>query len=46
LKIIGWSWHFFSMVLDDYLRYIIAWKLFTTMKASDVTDTLELLDQI
>lgn len=28
--------------LDNYSRYIIAWKLCTTMKASDVTDTLEL----
>jgi transposase InsO family protein len=29
-------------VLDDFSRYIIAWKLCTTMKAQDVTDTLEL----
>ena len=29
-------------ILDDYSRYVIAWKLCTTMKASDVTDTLEL----
>jgi transposase InsO family protein len=27
-------------VLDDFSRYIIAWKLCTTMKAEDVTDTL------
>ena len=27
---------------DDFSRYIIAWKLCTTMKAEDVTDTLEL----
>jgi transposase InsO family protein len=29
-------------VLDDFSRYIIAWKLCTTMKAEDVTDTLTL----
>src|SRR6201993_3015456 len=28
--------------LDDYSRYIAAWKLCTTMRAGDVTDTLEL----
>ncbi len=27
-------------VLDDFSRYIVAWKLCTTMKASDVTETL------
>lgn len=41
-KIIGWGWFYLSTVLDDYSRYIIAWKLCTTMCASDVTDTLEL----
>ena len=29
-------------MLDDFSRCIIAWKLCTTMKADDVTDTLEL----
>ena len=29
-------------MLDDFSRYVIAWKLCTTMAASDVTDTLEL----
>jgi transposase InsO family protein len=29
-------------VLDDFSRYIIAWKLCTTMKASDVTETLNM----
>ncbi len=31
-----------STILDDYSRYIVAWKLCTTTKAGDVTDTLEL----
>ena len=40
LKVIGWGWFYLSTILDDYSRYVIAWKLCTTMKASDVTDTL------
>jgi putative transposase len=42
LKVIGWGWFYLSTILDDYSRYIITWKLCTTMKARDVTDTLEL----
>lgn len=42
LKVVGWGWFFLSTVLDDYSRYIIAWKLCTNMRAEDVTDTLEL----
>ncbi len=33
---------FVAQILDDYSRYIIAWKLCTTMKAADVIDTLDL----
>jgi len=42
LKVIGWGWFYLSTILDDYSRYIIAWKLCTTMKTEDVTDTLDL----
>jgi putative transposase len=42
LKVIGWGWFYLSTILDDFSRYIIAWKLCTTMKAEDVTDTLNL----
>jgi putative transposase len=42
LKVIGWGWFYLSSVLDDFSRYLIAWKLCTTMRAEDVTDTLEL----
>ena len=38
----GWGRIYLSTFLDDYSRYIIAWILCTTMKAADVTDTLEL----
>ena len=41
-KIIGWGWMYLSTVLDDFSRHIIAWKLCTTMRAEDVTATLEL----
>ena len=41
-KIIGWGWYYLSTILDDYSRYIIAWKLCSTMRASDVTETIEL----
>jgi transposase InsO family protein/transposase-like protein len=34
-KVTGWGWYFLSTVLDDYSRYIIAWKLFVTMSAED-----------
>jgi transposase InsO family protein len=37
------GWFCLSTILDDFSRYIIAWKLCTTMKAEDVTDTLELV---
>jgi putative transposase len=40
LKVIGWGWFYLSTVLDDFSRYIIAWKLCTTMASSDVADTL------
>jgi putative transposase len=42
LKVIGWGWYYLSTILDDYSRYITAWKLCSKMRADDVTDTLEL----
>ena len=39
---IGWGWFCLSSVLDDFSRYIVAWKLCTTMQAEDVTATLDL----
>src|SRR3546814_12391052 len=41
-KITGWGWMYLSTVLDDFSRYIIAWKLCTNMRAEDVTETLDL----
>jgi putative transposase len=42
LKVIGWGWFYLSTVLDDFSRYILAWKLCATMRATDVTATLDL----
>jgi transposase InsO family protein len=42
LKVTGWGWFYLSTVLDDFSRYIIAWKLCTTMAARDFTDTLDM----
>jgi putative transposase len=40
-RIINWGWYYLSTVLDDFSRYIIAWKLSSTMAATDVKDTLD-----
>jgi putative transposase len=42
LKVISWGWFYLSSVLDDFSRYIVAWKLCTGMCAEDVTATLDL----
>ena len=42
LKVIGWGWFYLSTILDDFSRHVIAWELCTTMRADDLTDTLDL----
>ena len=32
LKVTGWGWYYLSTVLDDFSRYIVAWKLCNTMQ--------------
>ena len=52
LKVTGWGCCYLSTVLDDFSRFVVAWKLCSTMKAEDVTATLDLaltasgLDQV
>jgi len=41
-KIVNWGWYYLSTVLDDFSRYILAWKLCKSMKALDVKDTLDI----
>ena len=40
LKVTGWGWFYLSTIMDDFSRYIIAWRLCKTMSAKDVSDTL------
>ena len=42
LKITGWGGYYLSTVLDDFSRFIVAWKLSATMCVDDVTATLDL----
>lgn len=32
-KITGWGWYYLSTALDDYSRFILAWKWFPIMKS-------------
>jgi transposase InsO family protein len=41
-KVTGWGYYYLSTVLDDFSRYILAWKLTTGMAHNDVQDTLDL----
>ena len=40
--VIDWGWYYLSTVLDDYSRYILAYKLSPTMNAQDAEDTLKI----
>ena len=41
-KIVGWGWYYLCTVLDDFSRYILAWRLSSSMASSDVQDTLDM----
>ena len=41
-RIVGWEWYYLSTVMDDYSRYILAWKLSTNMTVTDVIETLDM----
>ena len=41
LKVTGWGWYYLSTVMDDYSRYILAWRLCQSMSAREVTATLK-----
>ncbi len=42
LKVVDWGWYYLSTVMDDYSRYILAWRLCQTMMAEDVKKTLDM----
>lgn len=41
LHVTSWGWYYLSTVLDDFSRYIIAWRLFAGMAADDVKKLLD-----
>ncbi len=41
LKIVHWGWYYLSTVMDDFSRYILAWRLCSSMSAEDVTATID-----
>jgi transposase InsO family protein len=44
-KVMGWGWYYLCTILDDFSRYIIAWRLAPSMATTDVEATLnEALD--
>ena len=41
-KVVGWGWYYLCSILDDYSRFIIAWRLSQTMGAEDIKQTLDI----
>jgi len=41
LKVVHWGWYYLSTVMDDYSRYILAWRLCSGMSADDVKATID-----
>ena len=39
-KVVQWGWYYLSTILDDYSRFILAWRLCNGMAAEDVKQTL------
>lgn len=39
--VMDWGWYYLSTVLDDYSRYILAYRLSSTMNATDAEETLK-----
>ena len=40
-KVVYWGWYYLSTILDDYSRFILAWRLCQGMSADDVKQTLD-----
>lgn len=39
-KVVDWGYYYLCTVLDDYARYILAWRLAASMGSTDVEETL------
>lgn len=40
--VLDWGWYYLSTVMDDYSRYILAYRLSPTMNATDAEETLKI----
>lgn len=40
-KVMHWGWYYLSTILDDFSRFILAWRLCQGMSADDVKRTLD-----
>jgi len=40
-KVVHWGWYYLSTILDDFSRFILAWRLCQGMSADDVKQTLD-----
>ena len=41
LKVEGWGWYYLVTVLDDYSRFILAWRLQTNMTAASLIEVIQ-----
>jgi len=41
LKVVSWGWYYLSTVMDDYSRYILAWRLCRGMSTDEVKETID-----
>jgi transposase InsO family protein len=41
LKVVHWGWYYLSTVMDDYSRYILSWRLCSSMSTKDVKTTID-----
>jgi putative transposase len=41
LKVIGWGWYYLATVMDDFSRFILAWKLQVDMTADSIIDVVQ-----